>query len=81
MYTRKNPTPSAKAVAAAVPESVFRPLHSGSKWSEDHLKFLGVKYDIDDQYDLACGPLRITKREWDTIYAQSTSITLWWTCN
>jgi len=50
-------------------------LLSGSKWTQEHLEWLGVKHDIEDEFDLdrnVFGPQ--TNREWRTTYANSERI-------
>lgn len=47
-------------------------LLSGSKWTDEHLKWLGVKHNIEDQFDFERNVFGAqTNREWRTTYANS----------
>jgi hypothetical protein len=54
----------------------FQALLSGSKWNRNHLKWLGVKHDVDDNFDICASVLdRKCKQAWIDTFSDSQSPT------
>ena len=64
-----------KLEASTAQESIpFQALLSGSKWDKTHLKWLGVKHDVDDNFDICASVLdRKSKQAWIDSFASSQS--------